>query len=147
MATAETVTIIKQASMPGEESIKLFEEVETELKKKLVHLRHEHDKHEPEYFAAISGLSDSDLVSFSSADLEKVMVANSSYGMHMFGKVRIPAMPDTGPAYVHFRIFLTGKDETPKFHAFHTEEKIAPTGGRKYRAIFTKEDKLEWFED
>lgn len=38
--------------MPKEASIKAFGEFEHELKKQLVHLRHEHDKHEPQSFAA-----------------------------------------------------------------------------------------------
>lgn len=41
-ATAETVKL-GPAHEPKEESIKAFKEIEHELKKQLVHLRHEHD--------------------------------------------------------------------------------------------------------
>jgi hypothetical protein len=91
-------------------------------------------------------LADHDLTAFSSSDFEQVRVAMSAYGIHMFGKVRIPAMSDTGPAYIHFRAFIAGGDEPAKLHSIHTEEKEEPDGGKKYRAIFTKEDPLEWFD-
>lgn len=41
-ATAETVKL-GPAHEPKEESIKAFNEIEHELKKQLVHIRHEHD--------------------------------------------------------------------------------------------------------
>lgn len=72
--------------------------------------------------------------------------AKSAYGVHLFAQVRIPSMPDSGPAYIHVRIFLAGGDEPPKIHAIHTEEKEEQDGGKTYRAIFTKDDKLEWFD-
>ena len=42
-------------------------------------------EHEPEYFRAVKHVSDSDLTSFASRDLESVRVANSAYGLHLFG--------------------------------------------------------------
>ncbi|KAI1364449.1 hypothetical protein F5Y08DRAFT_212262 [Xylaria arbuscula] len=140
MATAETVDL-GPPHPPKDESLKAFAEVEADLKKQLLHLKHTYLKHEPEYFAAVQDLSDADLTAFSSADLELVRVAQSAYGIHLFGKVRIPAMPDSGPAYLHVRVFVS--DEPAKLHCIHTEE---PDGGKRYRAIFTKADDLEWFD-
>jgi hypothetical protein len=53
-------------------------------------------------------------------------------------------MPDTGPAYLHVRVFVS--DDPPKLHSIHTEEREEPDGGKKFRAIFTKDDPLEWFD-
>ena len=70
----------------------------------------------------------------------------SAYGIHIFGKVRIPGMPDSGPAYIHIRIFVQGGDEPAKLHSIHTEERDEDGGGKTYRAIFTNDDELEWFD-
>ncbi|KAI0025440.1 hypothetical protein F4780DRAFT_330145 [Xylariomycetidae sp. FL0641] len=155
MATAETVDLSPQHP-PKEESIKAFKEMEGALKKELLHLKHTYLKHEPEYFAAVQHLSDEELVGFGPGDLEAVRVGMSAYGLHLFGKVRIPAMPADGPAYVHFRAFISGEDEPEKdpdgdgkaaatLHSIHTEEREEPDGDKKFRAIFTKDDELEWF--
>ncbi|TGJ87672.1 hypothetical protein E0Z10_g1117 [Xylaria hypoxylon] len=143
MATIDTVDL-SPLHPPKEESLKAFAEVETDLKSKLLHLRHTYLKHEPEYFAAVQHLSDSNLTSFSNADLESVRVAQSAYGIHLLGKIRLPAMPDSGPAYLHVRVFVS--DEPAKLHSIHTEEREEPDGGKRYRAIFTKDDALEWFD-
>lgn len=82
---------------------------------------------------------------FSSKDFRQVRVAVTAYGIHLIGKLRIPAMPESGPAYIHFRVFVTG-GEPASLHSIHTEEKEEPDGGKRYRAIFTDEDPLEWFE-
>lgn len=149
MASAETVDL-NEPHAPKEESLKVFGEVESELKKTLLHMKHTYLKHEPEYFAAVQSLSDADLTSFSSSDLEAVRVGVSAYGLHLFGKLRIPAMPESGPAYIHFRAFIGGDGHQEpgkaKLHSIHTEDKEEPDGGRTYRAIFTKEDPLEWFD-
>ncbi|KAJ9157288.1 hypothetical protein NKR23_g129 [Pleurostoma richardsiae] len=146
MATAETIDLGPEHE-PKEESIKAFKEIEHELKKELVHLRHDHDKHEKEYFEAVSHLSDHDLAAFSDADFVAVRVAVTAYGLHLLGKLRIPACPDTGPAYVHFRIFEpVGGEEPARLHSIHTEEAPDESGGTKYRAIFTRDDPLEWFD-
>jgi hypothetical protein len=55
-------------------------------------------------------------------------------------------MPESGPAYIHFRAFIGGGDEPAKLHSIHTEEKDDAGGGKTYRAIFTKDDPLEWFD-
>lgn len=70
----------------------------------------------------------------------------SAYGIHLFGKVRIPALPESGPAFIHVRIFIGGEEEGAKLHSIHTEEKDEEGGGKTYRAIFTNSDELEWFD-
>jgi hypothetical protein len=72
-----------------------------------------------------------------------VRVGVTAYGIHLLCKLHIPALSD---GYVHFRIFSTGPDEPAKFHSIHTEEKEVAGGHKKFRAIFTKNDPLEWFE-
>jgi hypothetical protein len=74
-----------------------------------------------------------------------VRVAVSAYGIHLFGKLRIPALPDSGPAYIHFRMFVAG-GEPATLHSIHTEEKEVDGGDKTYRAIFTGDDPLEWFD-
>ncbi|KAI1482484.1 hypothetical protein K445DRAFT_146544 [Daldinia sp. EC12] len=149
MATAETVDL-GPPHPPKEESLKVFSEIEHELKKTLLHMKHTYLKHEPEYFAPVQSLSDSELTSFSSSDLESVRVGTSAYGLHLFGKLRLPAMPDSGPAYVHFRAFVGGDGHNEPgvatLHSIHTEDREEPDGGHTYRAIFTKDDSLEWFD-
>ncbi|KAI5462985.1 hypothetical protein BGZ63DRAFT_422391 [Mariannaea sp. PMI_226] len=147
MATADTVDL-GPAHLPKEESIKAFSHILTDLKKQLVHLRHEYNKHEPQYFAAVAKLSNEELTHFSVENVESVRVAPSAYGTHLFAKLRIPALSadDDGPAYVHFRVFIAGGDEPPKLHSIHTEEKEHADGDKTYRAIFTKDDELEWFD-
>ncbi|KAI0151852.1 hypothetical protein GGR57DRAFT_173968 [Xylariaceae sp. FL1272] len=144
MATADTVTL-GAPHPPKDESIKAFGEVEEELKKQLLHMKHTYLKHEPEYFAAVQDLSDADLTSFTTSDLESVRVAQSAYGIHIFGKIRIPAVPS---AYLHVRVFVSEDDGKPvyKFHSIHTEEKEESDGNKKYRAIFGQDDELEWFD-
>ncbi|KAI1339552.1 hypothetical protein F5Y15DRAFT_76298 [Xylariaceae sp. FL0016] len=145
MATADTVDL-GSIHPPKEESLKAFGELESELKKNLLHLKHTYLKHEPEYFAAAQHLSDDDLTSFTASNLELVRTATSAYGLHLFGKVRIPALPESGPAYIHVRVFIGGGGEPPKLHAIHSEETEEADGNKKYRAIFTKDDALEWFD-
>ncbi|KAI1330915.1 hypothetical protein F5Y16DRAFT_319324 [Xylariaceae sp. FL0255] len=143
MATADTVDL-GPPHAPREESLKAFTEIEEALKKQLLHLKHTYLKHEPEYFAAVQHLSDADLTSFGPSDVETVRVAQSAYGIHLFGKVRIPPMPADGPAYIHVRVFCS--DEPAKLHSIHTEESEAADGTKKFRAIFTRDDVLEWFD-
>ncbi|KAL6868945.1 hypothetical protein ACO1O0_000268 [Amphichorda felina] len=145
MATAETVDL-GPPHPPKEESIVAFKQVLPHLKHELAHIRRDHQKHEPEYFAAVDHLSDHDLTGFGPEDLTSVRVATSAYGIHLFGRVRIPAMPESGPAYVHVRIFVGGGDDPATLHSIHTEEKDDGAGGKTYRAIFTNDDELEWFD-
>ncbi|KAF4974502.1 hypothetical protein FZEAL_8598 [Fusarium zealandicum] len=145
MATAETVDL-GPAHPPKEDAIIAFDQILPDLKKNLVHLRRDYAKHEPEYFAAAEQLSEQDLAGFSADDFDSVRVATSAYGIHLFGRVRIPALSDDGPSYIHFRAFIGGGDEPPKLHSIHTEERDDSSGGKTYRAIFTKDDELEWFD-
>ncbi|KAL2015943.1 hypothetical protein VTK56DRAFT_4515 [Thermocarpiscus australiensis] len=145
MATVDTVEL-GPPHKPKEESIEVFNQIEHELKKTLVHLRHEYNKHEPEYFGAVEHLSDAQLTDFGPDDLHQVRVAISAYGVHLFGKLRIPSLPDEGPAYIHFRAFTGGPGDKATLHSIHTEDKKEPDGGHTFRAIFTKHDLLEWFD-
>lgn len=108
--------------------------------------------HEPEYFRAVKHVSDSDLTSFTARDLASVRVAISAYGLHLFGKIKVPAL-DNG--YIHVRVFGSPKYGTDgssadereySLHSIHTEEVIKDDGDRVYRAIFGRYDELEWFD-
>ncbi|KAG9253588.1 uncharacterized protein F5Z01DRAFT_147570 [Emericellopsis atlantica] len=146
MATAETVDL-GPAHPPKEDSIVAFEHLLPELKSQLARMRRDYQKHETEYFAAAQKLSDDDLTAFQTSDFTSVRVATTAYGIHLFGKIRIPALAESGgPAYIHVRIFIAGGDEPPKLHSIHTEEKDDESGGKTYRAIFTEQDELEWFD-
>ncbi|SPQ18932.1 4480523c-40e3-4f2f-a75e-6bc1ece8c85b [Thermothielavioides terrestris] len=145
MATADTAKL-GEPHEPKEESIRVFMQIEHELKRSLVRLRHDCNKHEPEYFAAVEHLSDAQLTAFGPDDLTQVRVAVSAYGVHVFGKVRIPSLPDEGPAYIHFRAFTSGPGDQATLHSIHTEDREEPGGGHTFRAVFTKDDELEWFD-
>ncbi|KAI4686011.1 uncharacterized protein J4E88_003848 [Alternaria novae-zelandiae] len=151
MATEDTVDL-SASHAPQQASLEAFTSILDTVKSELLKLRRDHDKHEPEYFRAVSHLSDSDLASFSADDLESVRVAVTAYGLHLFGKVKLPAL-DNG--YIHIRIFGSAKDGTDgssldereySLHSIHTEEVVKEDGDRVYRAVFGKEDELEWFE-
>ncbi|KAF2020651.1 hypothetical protein BU24DRAFT_445838 [Aaosphaeria arxii CBS 175.79] len=151
MATEDTVQL-NEAHAPQQASLDAFDSILESVKQELIKLRHSHDKHEPEYFRAVKDVSDSDLASFSASDLESVRVANSAYGLHLFGKVKIPAVDN---AYIHIRIFGSAKENTDgsspdereyKLHSIHTEEVVKDDGDHVFRAIFGKNDALEWFD-
>jgi len=93
-----------------------------------------------------SHLDDSELTRFTAEDFQEVRVAVTAYGIILFGKVRIPAMPEDGPACIQFRAFTAGPDDEAKLHSIHTEEKEDAEGGRSYRAIFRADEPLEWFD-
>ncbi|KAL2207386.1 hypothetical protein CC79DRAFT_1321484 [Sarocladium strictum] len=142
MATAETVQLDAPHS-PKEESIKAFDSILPDLKKDLVHMRKERNKHEPEYFAAIESLSDDQLADFSTKDITTVRVGKTAYGIHLFAALRLPA---ASSSYIQFRVFVAGGDEPPKLHSIHTEEKDDGNGGKTFRAVFGENDELEWFD-
>ncbi|KAF3006852.1 hypothetical protein E8E13_010786 [Curvularia kusanoi] len=151
MATEDTVQLSEEHA-PHQASIDAFDSILESLKEELVKLRRDHDRHEPEYFRAVKHVSDSDLTSFTSRDLESVRVANSAYGLHLFGKLRLPAVED---GYIHVRVFGSAKDGTDgssadereySLHSIHTEEVIKEDGDRVYRAVFGRKDELEWFD-
>lgn len=126
-------------------------------------------EHEPRYFAAAEHLSDAQLAGFSSKDICQVRVAHSAYGLHLFGKVRIPSLPEDGPAYIHFRAFKGGPEgkcslhsirmdclqpslhhswdsETSSHQSPDIEEKPSDDRTHSFRAIFARDDLLEWFD-
>ncbi|PQE33798.1 hypothetical protein CJF32_00011197 [Rutstroemia sp. NJR-2017a WRK4] len=144
MATVDTVQL-GQIHPPKEDSIVAFRKIETDLKKMLQHLRHETDKHEPQYFQAVAHLSNQQLANFSSADLKSVRIATSAYGLHLFGKV---LLPESDNKYFMFRAFIPGNPEEAKFHCIHMEETdVGGVEGKYFRAIFEEEDRLEWFDE
>ena len=98
-------------------------------------------EHEPEYFRAVKDLSNTELSSFSANDLESVRVATSAYGLHIFGKIKLPAAEN---AYIHVRVFGAAKDGTDgssldereyKLHSIHTEEVVKDDGDRVYLSL------------
>jgi len=165
MATAETVQL-GDIHAPKEDSIIAFKKIETELKKKLQHLRHETNssspflsplqspfpslthfpiEHEPQYFAPISHVPDHTLTSFTSSSLTSVRVATSAYGLHLLGKVLIP---ETEDKYFMFRAFIPGDSDTATLHCIHMEETdVGGEEGKFFRAIFEEEDELKWFDE
>ncbi|KAH8177533.1 hypothetical protein LIA77_02615 [Sarocladium implicatum] len=141
-ATAETVHL-DALHAPKEDAIKAFDAILPELKKELVHMRKERQKHEPEYFAAVDSLSDDQLADFSTKDITGVRVGKTAYGIHLFAKLQLPA---ASGSFIQFRVFVAGGDEPPKLHSIHTEEKDDGNGGKSYRAVFQDSDELEWFD-
>ena len=69
----------------------------------------------------------------------------SAYGLHLFGKVRLPKCEG---AYIHVRMFVGGESENrvTKLHCIYNEEKVLPDGSKKFQAILSKGDPLEWFD-
>lgn len=166
MATKNTVQLSDEHA-PHQASIDAFESILDTVKGELVKLRRDHDstpatntrcalltaaEHEPEYFRAVQHVSDSDLTSFTARDLQSVRVATSAYGLHLFGKLRLPAVEN---AYIYVRVFGSPEEGTDgssadereySLHSIHTEEVIRDDGDRVYRAIFGRKDELEWFD-
>ncbi|EMD93436.1 hypothetical protein COCC4DRAFT_31187 [Bipolaris maydis ATCC 48331] len=157
MATEDTVDL-SDSHAPHQASLDAFSSILEDVKAELIKLRRDHDKHEAEYFARVRHLSDAQLTSFSASDLELVRVATSAYGIHLFGKVKLRALDDgddNGGGYIHIRIFGAAKEGTDgssadervySLHSIHTEEVVKEDGDRVYRAVFGKEDALEWFD-
>ena len=88
-------------------------------------------------------MSDHDLVRFSQDDFVLVRVATTAYGIILFGKLRLPALPG---AYVHFRAFSEGPDDDALFHSFHTEDREDEAGHKTFRTLFTEDEPLDWFD-
>jgi hypothetical protein len=72
-----------------------------------------------------------------------VRVATSAYGLHLFGKVELPAR---WGSYIMFRAFIAGEAQAAKLHCIHFEETERSDGDKDFRAIFGKKDDLEWFD-
>jgi len=103
-------------------------------------------EHEPAFFARVQNLSDHQLTTFSVDNLEEVRVAESAYGMHLFGKVKLPeSVSSDGYAYFHFRAFIAAGPESTKVHSIHMEEVESQDGTKHFRAIFRHDDVLDFF--
>jgi hypothetical protein len=150
MATADTCELTPPHP-PKPASIATFKKILPEVKRQLIHLRHAHDKHEPQYFQAVSALSDDELIDFDEKNLIQVRAGNVAYGLIVFGKVVIPAKAKLAGAVeqcIFVRWFVGGEDDDGdgqvekevKFHSIYTEEKENPEGGRSYRAIVSKDE-------
>lgn len=155
MADAETCELTPSHE-PKPAAIKSFKGLVPEIKKQLIHLRHTHDKHEPQYFAAVADLSDDDLASFDESDLVSVRAGKVAYGMIVFGKVKLPKSKG---GYFFVRWFVGGDDVDGdgvveadegevkyKFHSIHTEAK-GEDGSGEFRAIMGESDDLFFFDD
>jgi hypothetical protein len=153
MATAETCDL-SPSHPPKPASINTFKQLLPVIKRQLIHLRHTHDAHEPEYFQSVSTLSDNDLADFSEDDLVAIRAGNVAYGLLVFGKVRIPAkakVPGALGQYFFVRWFVGGSpdgdgdgdgdvDKEVKFHSIYTEEKDDGEGRKRFRAIMSEDD-------
>jgi hypothetical protein len=150
MATADTAPLSDPHS-PKEASIMAFGEFEAELRRLIIHERHDKAKHDLPYFAAAEGVSDHDLATFSVSDWVLVRHAPVAYGHILFGKLRVPALAAAGNpnCYIHFRAFepeASTEEAKAEVHSIHTERLEQPNGSFHYRALFTEEDPLEWFD-
>lgn len=96
-------------------------------------------EHEPEFFSKVAHLSDHELTAFTTNDLKLVRVAESAYGLHIFGKVHI-----ADSNYIHVRIFVSG--DGPMFHSIREDEIDGKGGDKVFKAIFGEEDELVWFD-
>ncbi|CAG8977920.1 hypothetical protein HYALB_00001800 [Hymenoscyphus albidus] len=146
MATAETVEM-GLSHPPKEESIKAFNEIEVDLKKAIQHLRHETTSTSispPPHSQSNTPRTRTSILPRTS-DLKEVRVATSAYGLHLFGKVLLPES-DNQASYFMFRAFIAGDAEMAKLHCIHLEETERPDGDKDFRAIFRKNDRLEWFD-
>jgi hypothetical protein len=157
MADASTCELTA-SHPPKAAAIKSFKHLLPEIKRQLIHLRHNHDKHEPEYFSSVASLSDPQLASFDESDLVAVRAGRVAYGVIIFGKVRL----QSPGKYVFVRWFVGGEDEDGdgkveadegeveyKFHSFYTEEKSEADadGSTMYRAIMGEHDELFFFSE
>ena len=78
-------------------------------------------------------------------DLKEVRIGTTAYGKHLLGKVSIPRNDE--PAFLHFRAFIPGGPETARLHCIRMEEIDQPDGNKLFRAIFSGEEQLEWFDE
>ena len=75
------------------------------IKSEILQSRHHWDHHEPKMWSRAAGLSDAALVDFTiEKDLIECRAAQTSYGVIILGKLRLPAVNDAdGEGYVHVR--------------------------------------------
>lgn len=154
MADANTCEL-SHTHAPKPAALKSFKALLPTIKYELIKLRHNHDKHAPEYFEDVAEVSDHDLAAFDENDLIAVRAGKVAYGVIIFGKVRLPAVRG---AYLFVRWFAGGedydgdgiveKDEVEYlFHSFYTEDRGEGVAGRRFRAIMRDEDELFFFNE
>ncbi|KEP54107.1 hypothetical protein V565_021850 [Rhizoctonia solani 123E] len=90
---------------PTSRGIEAFNEVLPKIKQAVVSSRRDWNKHEPRMWARASGLDDNELTGFViEDDLIEVRAGSTSYGMIVFGKIRIPGIKDEeGEGFIHVR--------------------------------------------
>lgn len=69
-------------------------------------------------------LSNDDLTGFTLENFEEVRVGMSAYGYHLFGRLRIPALPEDGPCYIFLSVSLFSCYSTPIFVLWNVPECI-----------------------
>jgi len=152
MASAEEVSL-NASHAPHTNAIDAFNEILKTIKSEIVKSRHHWDKHEPRMWSRAAHLSDHELTSFNiENDLVEIRSGPTSYGVIIFGKIRIPAVRDEkGEGFVHVRIHDPPNrgTEDVRFHSIFTEEirpdeETPPTG---YCAIQTDNKPLEFFNE
>ncbi|KAL9935738.1 hypothetical protein V8E36_005315 [Tilletia maclaganii] len=140
---------------PTARAISAFKAIEDKIKTRIVKSRNDWDKHEPRMWAAVKDLSDEQLSSWSTErDLVGIRAGAVSYGVIIFGRIRIPTLDK--PGYVFVRIFDPSdearSDRDVELHSIFTNEIRDPSAQDAdkildYRAIQTDDDKLEFFNE
>jgi len=152
MASAEE-THLNAPHPPHKNAIDAFNLILPTIKSEIVKSRHRWDKHDRRMWSRAAHLSDEELTSFTVEDhLVQIRSGATSYGVIVFGKIRIPAVQDEeGEGFVHVRIHDPPNrgSEDVRFHSiFHREirkdEETPPTG---YCAIQTLDRPLEFFNE
>ncbi|CAD6978648.1 unnamed protein product [Tilletia controversa] len=158
MASASEIQLSAEHP-PTPRAIAAFTAIEPKIKAQIIKSRHDWDKHEPRMWAGAEGLSDEQLTAFSAEkDLVGIRAGAVSYGVIIFGRIRIPAL--SKPGYVFVRIFDPSdearSDRDAEFHSLFTNEIRNPaTAGEPgkendivdYRAVQGDDDKLEFFNE
>ncbi|KAE8233939.1 hypothetical protein CF326_g1022 [Tilletia indica] len=158
MASAEDIKLSAEHP-PTERAIAAFTTIESKIKSQIIKSRSDWNKHEPRMWAATEGLNEEQLSDWSAAkDLVGIRAGSVSYGVIIFGRIRIPAL--SSPGYVFVRIFDPSdearSDRDVEFHSLFTNEirnpATADEPGKEneivdYRAIQTDDDKLEFFNE
>jgi len=152
MASAEEICL-NATHAPHKNAIDAFNLILPTIKSEIVKSRHRWDKHDRRMWSRAAHLSDEELTSFTvEDDLVQIRSGATSYGVIVFGKIRIPAVQDEeGEGFVHVRIHDPPNrgSEDVRFHSiFHREirqdEETPPTG---YCAIQTLDRPLEFFNE
>jgi len=152
MASAEEICL-NAPHAPHKNAIDAFQRVLPKIKEEILKSRHHWNVHEPRMWSRAAHISDHDLTSFTiEDDLVQIRSGTTSYGVIVFGKIRLPAVKDDkGEGFVHVRIHDPPNrgDDDVRFHSIYTEEirpdKEAPPTG--YCAIQTDDKPLEFFNE